>query len=732
MSVFRLSGDGLADGRVASVELMEMLKEKVAEFNRDYAGHEGGTYDNMRLCVWENQHADGLRHGSDDEPAFPFEGAPDFRVRKADQIINEKAMMWLIAAMRAQVTIVGPGKGIQRGKKLQALAEWLRGTLWGRRYARAILELAQYVNGDTPAVGLMKVEWRNVKQLKAEEITLETAMEIFVTAFLAKFQEMQPDAVEAEAAEAAALAGGEFEAAIGSEDPQVLEQMAMRLTEALPYVKMRRARKVMKDLKKFGRAMFPRPVTVFEGPSIEAAQFYRDFIFEKWATDFEALDIWFEPLWLTESSARKLAVEEGWSRKFQDALFGEQDGEPFEDGTNSKRGVADLDIGMENESTDYHRDHFQVVRARLQLANDDGIVGHYWITFRSDVEDAATGLKLADWPGVLFEREVLGRQLLAGRGVTELVSGDQGTLKVLVDGFGTNAILNGAPPILDYGRKDSGQIYIEPLLSIALRNANSRVEFMKGPEFPRQTPEMIAWIERNLDGYFGRPNEDVPAGITEVVKQGELIWFLSQLAEVWKQALLLCQRYMTPEMLDRVTGKNGAAVIQDKAEIEGPFSLTLHFNPEDLDLEKLKVKVDLLKSILPLDQKGIVSTSEAVAALLSAIFPQFEMVKTEDQAQSDEVRDEQNVYMRMLAGLEDERPTDGSISYGARLQWLEGHMEQNMEKIAALDDKTKLMLDDRREFLRAQAEQFGKNAEIGREGAERKAEVDTETRTGTD
>jgi hypothetical protein len=726
MSLFRLSGDGMADGRNASPELMTMLKDKVAEFNQDYRDETGGAFDAVRLCVWNNQDRDGLRHNTETEDAFPFEGAPDYRYRLADRIINETAMIWLLAAMRAQVTIVGPGSGIQRGKKLQALAEWIRSSLWGKNYARTILELAQYTNGDSPAIGLVKCEWRNVKALKAEEITTEQAMEIFVTAFLAKFQEMSPDAVEEEAGEAARVAGEEFEASLASEDPEALDAMSERLTEALPYLTMRRARRVMKDLKKYGKAVFPRPITVFEGPDIQAAQFYRDFIFDKNATDFESLDLWFEPLWLTESSARKLAIEEGWSRKFQDELFGDEDGAHV-DGAHGRKGIPDMQIGMVGEDPDLHKDHYQVLRARLQLTNDDGIVGHYWVTFRSDIEDSATPLRLADWPGVLFQREVLGKQLLAGRGITELVSGDQGLLKLLVDGFGINSILNSAPPVLDYGRKDSGQIYIEPLLSISLRNAQSKVEFMKGPEFPRQTPEIIQWLERNVDIYFGRPNEGVPAALTDVIKQGQLIWFLAQLAEVWKQALILCQKYMTPEMLEKVTGKNGAAVIQNKEDIDGPFTLTLHFNPEDLDLEKLKVKIELIKSILPMDQKGIVSLSEVVAHFVGAVFPQFELVKSEDQAQSDEIKDEQNVYMRLLAGLEDERPTDGSLSYGVRLQWLESHMQENMDKIAALDDKTKLMLEDRLEFLRAQAEQFGQNAQIGREGAERKAEAMSES-----
>jgi hypothetical protein len=216
----------------------------------------------------------------------------------------------------------------------------------------------------------------------------------------------------------------------------------------------------------------------------------------------------------------------------------------------------------------------------------------------------------------------------------------------------------------------------------------------------------------------------VPATRTDLIRQAQVIWFLEQLKDVWRQALSLCQEWMTPELLEAVTGKDGAAIIRDKKEIEGPFTLSMHFNPDDLDIDKLKAKAALINDVLvPLDREGIVATSEVVAHIVGALFPQLEFVKNADQAKSDEISDEEDQYIRILAGLEDKRPTDGSIAYGTRLEWLQSQLQRNMAMVQALPTETKLRLEDRMAYLGAQNEQFGTNAQIGREGAERQADA---------
>jgi hypothetical protein len=49
-------------------------------------------------------------------------------------------------------------------------------------------------------------------------------------------------------------------------------------------------------------------------------------------------------------------------------------------------------------------------------------------------------------------------------------------------------------------------------------------------------------------------------------------------------------------------------------------------------------------------------------------------------------------------------------------------LQRNVAQVQALPTETKLRLEDRMAYLGAQDEQFGTNAQIGREGAERMAE----------
>jgi hypothetical protein len=719
--MFTIKGDGLVSGKM-DPKLRLMLTTKVQELNTQYDKWAPRAYEAERMCTWAGQSRDGLKHDVDKEIARPFDGAPDVRVRLADKIINETNLMFLLAAMRAQIYVVGPGSGVQRGKKLMALAEWLKSTLWGRSYARAILELGNYVLGDSPGVGLMMVPWREIKGLRLEEIGTEEAAQIFAAGFAAQFANAMPDAVAADVASAGETARQEFLAVLGGVDEEAIRGLAERMAEILTFMRPARARKVLADLRRTGTAKFPRPYDEFVGPSLEACRFGEDFVFEDGARDFHELDVWFQGRWLTESQARALALEEGWSRTFQEKLLG--DGEPGEDGGSLKGKEA---LRFCNDPADEHKEHYQVLRAWVRLTNEDGVPGRYWITFHPDIEEPATGLRNSEyptggWPGVWFENEVLGKRILASRGVTELVVGDQALVKKLLDTFGANAILNGVPPIVSSGRKDRGQLALASMREIELK-ANGKLEWLKGPSFAMQTPEMLDRIQAGIDEQFGRPSKTVPDTLTGPVRQGKIMWLLVQLAEVWKLALMECQAWMPDETLQMVTGKDGASLIKGTDDIRGPFSLALRFDPDDLNLELLQKKAEMLKNIIgPMDREGVISWSEAVAHLVGAVFPQLEFVRPQDQAKTDEIADEQEQFVRMLAGIEDKRPTDGSISYGVRAEWLQGHLEAHPELAERMDEKSKFMLLDRLEFLRAQEQQFGANAEIGREGAERKAE----------
>lgn len=717
--MFTIKGDGLVDGKV-DANLMQLLRGKVTELNTTYQNWTPRQYEAERLCVWAGQSRDGLKHDTDHDVARPFDGAPDVRVRLADKLINETNLMFLLAVMRAQIYVIGPGQGVQRAKKLMALAEWLKTSLWGKKFARSVLELGNYVMGDSPGIGLMMVPWREVKGLKIEEIDTDTAASIFAAGFAAQYAAAEPDAVDADVAAAGEVARQEFLTVLGGTDQQAIDDMALRMTETLSYLRPARARKVLASLKRTGRAKFPRPFDEYVGPDLEACRFGEDFVFEEGARDFHDLDVFFQGRWLSEGQARALALEEGWSNAFQEALLGS--GKTGEDGGGLKGKEG---LRFVNDPVEEHKEHYQVVRAFVRLANEDGIVGRYWITFHPDIEQPATGLQNSDypgggWPGVLFENEVLGKRLLQARGITEMVVGDQALVKKLMDTFGANAILNGVPPIISSNRKDKGKLALASMMEIELK-ANGKLDWMKGPSFPTQTPDMLDRIHAGLDEQFGRPSRTVPDMLTGPVRQAKILMLLDGMKEVFKLALMQCQLWMPDELLERVTGRDGASLIKSRAELEGPFTLALRFDPDDLNLDLLQKKAAMLKDIIgPLDREGVISWSEAVAHLVGAVFPQLEFVRPTDQAKSDEISDEQEQFVKLMAGIEDNRPTDGSIGYGTRAQWLEDHLTNHPELGERLDERTKLRILDRVEFLRAQEQQFGQNAQIGREGAERK------------
>lgn len=721
--MYTIKGDGLVNGKVDE-KLMVLLKKRLSDLNTQYEREAPRAYESTRRCIWPGMSPDGLKH---DDPiagirAKPFDGAPDVRVRTADKIINELSLMFLLAAMRAQLYIVGPGNGVMRAKKLMALAEWIKTSLWGRQYARAILELGNYVFGDTPAVGLMMVPWREIKSIKIEEIDKDEAAGIFAAGFASQYMTADPFAIDADIRDAAERAREEFLAVLDTDDKEQIRQLADRMAEMMPYMKRARAYRVLTDLKRSGAAKFPRPYTTYEGPALEPMRFGEDFVIDSYARDFHgANDIYFG-VWLTESQARELALEEGWSESFQEMLFGV--GETGEEG-NGLKGKAALKYGGVDSSNDQHKDQYQVVRAFIRLANDDGVVGRYWITFHPEIEMPATGLNCSDYPtdgwnGVFFEREVLGKCILDSRGVSELVVGDQALMKKLYDGFGANAIINNVPPVLTHGRKDKGQLFIAPLYEIELRSAQGRAEFMKGPQAPTGSAQMIERIQTGIDEQFGRPSQSVPELLTNSIRQGTMTWMLIQLAEVWKMSIMQCQEWMPDETLQMVVGKDGVSIIRERGDIRGPFTLMMRFDPDDMNMEILSKKAKLLKDVLqPLDNNRVVSWDDTVAHLVGAIFPQLEFVKTTDQAKGDEIDDEQQQFVKMMVGLDDNRPSDGSLAYGVRAQWLEQHLQTHPEMAERTDEKTKLRLLDRLEFLRAQERQFGLNAQIGREGAER-------------
>jgi hypothetical protein len=156
----------------------------------------------VRRCVWEGQHPDGRKHKDEDtgEEAFPFEGAADNRLRLVDQIINEKAMLCVTAALRAPVVVRGMRSGNNGfGKRMETALKWIMRNQWGSEMMEWLMLLAQYREGDQPAAALAGVYWDRREALRLKRITIQELQALYLQMLQARIEpEVWPE-VEREA-----------------------------------------------------------------------------------------------------------------------------------------------------------------------------------------------------------------------------------------------------------------------------------------------------------------------------------------------------------------------------------------------------------------------------------------------------------------------------------------------------------------------------------------------------
>jgi hypothetical protein len=718
MTMFVSAKDG--SPAKATAELMSEIKKSL-EGLKSKVNLE--SHDSVRFAQWPGQAEDGRKHTTDDmdEPVFPFEGATDSRSFMCDNVVNELTMLCVMSGMRARFAIGGTEKNLPRAAKLEALALWIRDTLLGWKYMRDQMELCNYLFSQSPAIGLLKVIWRRTYTLRMETMTLDKILALYQRGFLEEYQAVNPEMTEQEAVSIANVTGDTFRQALA--DGESDDALAAKLIEMVPFLKTARARRVISDIRKYGEARFPVPTLEYDGPEMTACRYGDGFICDPNARDFQKLDIWFEQEWLSETDCRSLALEEGWSETFSEELFGKEGDE-----TSGKKGVWAFEIaGRRQNVPDYQKSQYQIVRAYIQRTNEDGVKGRYWLTFRPDIEEPATDLNLIDlphrlWPGHLFQREVLDGSVGLSRSVPEISGPSQSLIKLFTDSLGDNGQLKSVPPIITMNRRDQGQLYIEPLMEIPLR-PGGKVDFMNGPDMPQMIMSLMTEVQRLNDEYWGRTNKGVPPDLVNLKRQFLVLWYLCNLREVWRQVIMLSQAYAGDDLLAQVTGRDGARIIRSATEIEGPFTLTMALDPIEFSLEELEKKGRILRDILmPLNKQGVVDFNNILIGLVYALFPALSSssVKLQDQALEDELADEAKIYINMRAGLEDPRPTDGSINYAARLGFYE-RLLAAPGTFSDIGEDKQTRIQDRVKFLEAQAQQFGENAEIGREGAERSA-----------
>ena len=90
------------------------IQELISEYRRSL--YNGGNtqdmadMDDLRYCKWAGQSNDGKKHSdlrNNGDPAMPFEGASDVRIRLIDRVINEQVALWVNSWKNSKLRVSG-------------------------------------------------------------------------------------------------------------------------------------------------------------------------------------------------------------------------------------------------------------------------------------------------------------------------------------------------------------------------------------------------------------------------------------------------------------------------------------------------------------------------------------------------------------------------------------------------------------------------------------------------
>jgi len=732
-----MSSAGVVKG-VSVESRLALLKQELESICDGGNGvwNQRSEFENVRRCVWPGQSSDGRKHREAlGEDPFPFEEAADNRVRIVDQVINERAILCVLAAMRSQVSITGfrcADDGF--GKRMERALKWIIRNVWGSEWPAVLMRLAQYREGDSPAAALAGVYWDRQERLRLQKVSI---MELKQMALMELQASVDPE-VWPEIEEQAIEQVDALDVALVSGDDSAEDEVLGILARFFPDVAESRLKKAVKQLRKALRdgedepsADFPVRVVERNAPMVVAHRIGEDVLLPLNMGKFQEARAYFRIEWLPEYAVRARAAAKGLKKDFVDELLKVSHESEQASPTFAMEGKGAITERVLSASGDWiapgperYKGLFQLVTAYYRAVDEDGIEGIYWMQFHPEIDVPANDPQLLDlphgqYPGVFFAREFLSAAALDSRGWPELLGPAQSAIKDLGDGYNNFAKLTAVPTLVSKGRRSTARIKVGPLNEVRLK-AGGDVRALDLGRFPTTSVQQERALRRDVDEYAGRGNNDVDPVVTQTAREWCTLTFLMGVRDVLMQTLQLWQAFSTPEEQAQITGAHGEELFRGPDDLEGAFRIDLKFDVQSMDMEYLQKKALIFKDVLmALDVDATIKWNLIVHSLFSSFDPDLAeiAVDSKEGAQQREVEEEELVWLKALAGIETQ-PQEKGQNFGARLEWLEQRMQmvaENEQVFGAVSPAAQEILVKRLEHLRFMVQQQ-ENAQIGRVG----------------
>lgn len=615
--------------------------------------------DNIRLARWEGQSGDGKKHSDmrpDGDPAFPFEGASDVRVRLVDNTINEIVATLMTTFDRCNIRINGTeinDNGPSAGGNI--LMNWLVNKIRPELRNEAEL-LANYTHqyGWSAAHVFWEQEMGTRFQVvRAEELVslAQMAAQQDPTSPLAGLM----DAIK---------------------DPAKEQYAADLITMYLKDMAVKDVIRAVREMRETGVANIPEQYVSKNLPKVVALKPFDEISFPPETIDLQNARVVFRRTFMTELELRQMAESDGWDKKFVEEAINTA-------GMNNAYNDPNIipNAALLNYQINRNDNLIEVVYSYARLLDENNIPGIYQTIFcpvagtERFAKHELLGYAHGKYPFVIYRRERTRRPIMDCRGVPEIAAIDQLEVKAQKDSIRDRTAFVTMPPVM-VKKRLGGLNRVAPGVHLPVTSPDD-YRFMPPPGGETQTAfNLIAMVEMNNAAYFGLSHPSVPQVKTQVTQQLMVNNWLSVWSETFNMVFSLTLQYMEPTEVERICGMQ---LPQNVSEISSMFDFHVKYDVRDIDsayvIEKLKA---ITQFVLPLDSGGIIDRNKLVKAAVEAIDPDKakELIMPAGAANQKIYKDIQSDVGLMMLGME-ATYVENDPAAGAKMQFIQDIVSKN-------------------------------------------------------
>jgi len=651
-----------------------------------------------RFCVWPNQYADGRKYDTANQKAFPFEGAMDSRYRLADMILRLQVAMCKASCKMGSLRISGVEVGDNSlAGHITTFTQWVLNSRIGHDYRLEVERFANYGLGDSPALSLMHVGWKKEERVRMASYG---AMDILQEVIEGGGELNEQTLLDLEALLL---------------DPEFEEELLTRIATRFPALKPGTIKSKLKELREEGKADFPESYVHRNHAEIKALRVWDEVFIPATTRSPSDCRYVYRREWFTLADIEAKAASGEWTKEFVEQL-------KLKKGKTAIPEVQEVTQSaqqMYRNRAPVYKDLYEVFYAYLRATNDDGVTGIYVLPFSAHCEAPAAKMTLLDYPHgdfpfAWFVREVISKNLLDSRGVSELLVTDQNYLKTFRDLTSNHAQLFSLPPYVTDMRTERDMSWRS--LGRIRKRRQEMLEPIKVPDMPRTTIEAQKQIMESVSMYFGLPVVEIPALVQQLLTQDLVDNFLDAMRDVVRQVVQLSLKYMNPDDIRRVCGAgqdlNIEAMRDNLYLLE---DIQINFDSRTMDIEYIKVIGELARDILlAIDTDQTIDRAE-MTDYLTRLLPgnvAEKVLRPVQRANEAERKDEMNNMAMIASGLEPDMKEDGQ-NFGYRASVIEEKITSSPEYVLSLTPLKREMLEARVQHLQNQAGQ-AENAQTGR------------------